>query len=262
MSLQFTNRIAVVGGAAQGIGRAVAQGLRDGGATVHALDIDAPGVAQTASDLGIFHAALDLSDRHAVARAIAGIERSSGVVDIVVNCTGGVRGQVGRPIEEIDEADWHSIFKANVDSAFWLAQAAGPAMAERGWGRIITIASGAGLRPSLTGIQAYTAAKHALVGLTRQLSLEFAARGVTVNSVAPGFILSNPSTVKQWQSYGPQRQAQLVEQDPQPNGSANPKTSPPLCCSSQAMPRAGSQGKFLLWTAALGERAGPRPSRL
>lgn len=210
MSGQFTNCIAVVGGAAQGIGRAVAQGLRDGGATVHALDIDATGVEQTASDLGILHAALDLSDRHAVAQTIADIERSSGPVDIVVNCTGGVRGQIGRPIEEVDESDWHAIFRANVDSAFWLAQAAGPGMAKRGWGRIVTIASGAGLRPSQTGIQAYTAAKHALVGLTKQLSLEFAAQGVTVNAVAPGFILSNPSTVKQWESYGPQRQAQLI----------------------------------------------------
>jgi 3-oxoacyl-[acyl-carrier protein] reductase len=211
MSGQFTNRIAVVGGAAQGIGRAVAQGLRDGGATVHALDIDATGVEQTASDLGILHAALDLSDRHAVAKTVADIEHSSGPVDIVVNCTGGVRGQVGRPIEEIDESDWHAIFRANVDSAFWLAQAVGPGMAKRGWGRIVTIASGAGLRPSQTGIQAYTAAKHALVGLTKQLSLEFAAQGVTVNAVAPGFILSNPSTVKQWESYGPQRQTQLID---------------------------------------------------
>lgn len=211
MSLEFANRIAVVGGAAQGIGRAVAKGLRDGGATVHALDIDAPGVAQSASELGIFHADLDLSDRHAVARAIADIELSSGPVDIVVNCTGGVRGQVGRPIKEVDESDWHSIFRANVDSAFWLAQAAGPGMAKRGWGRIVTIASGAGLRPSHTGIQAYTAAKHALIGLTKQLSLEFAAQGVTVNSVAPGLILSNPSTIKQWESYGPQRQTQLVD---------------------------------------------------
>ena len=71
----------------------------------------------------------------AVARTIADIEHSSGPVDIVVNCTGGVCGQVGRPIEEVDESDWHSIFRANVDSAFWLAQAAGPGMTERGWGQ-------------------------------------------------------------------------------------------------------------------------------
>jgi 3-oxoacyl-[acyl-carrier protein] reductase len=111
----------------------------------------------------------------------------------------------------VDEADWRAIFQANVDSAFWMAQAVGPRMAARGSGRIINIASGAGLRPSLTGIQAYTAAKHALVGLTKQLSWEFAPRGVTVNAVAPGLVLSNPSTVKQWESYGPEGQARVIE---------------------------------------------------
>ena len=63
-------------------------------------------------------------------------------------------------------------------------------MKQSGWGRIVTISSGAGLRPSLTGIHAYTAAKHALVGLTKQLSLELAPHGITVNSIAPGFVLS------------------------------------------------------------------------
>ena len=79
------------------------------------------------------------------------------------------------------------------------------------WGRIVTISSGAGLRPSLTGIHAYTAAKHALVGLTKQLSLELGRHGITVNSIAPGFILSNPATERQWAAYGPAGQAQLVE---------------------------------------------------
>jgi 3-oxoacyl-[acyl-carrier protein] reductase len=79
------------------------------------------------------------------------------------------------------------------------------------FGRIVNISSGAGLRPSLTGIQAYTASKHALVGLTKQLSFELGPFGVTVNSVAPGFVLSNPATQRQWESYGPEGQARLVE---------------------------------------------------
>jgi 3-oxoacyl-[acyl-carrier protein] reductase len=83
-------------------------------------------------------------------------------------------------------------------------------MKAAGWGRIVTVSSGAGLRPSLTGIQAYAAAKHALVGLTRQLALELGPEGVTVNSVAPGFVLSNPSSQRQWESYGPEGQAALV----------------------------------------------------
>ncbi|WP_311735015.1 SDR family NAD(P)-dependent oxidoreductase [Alloyangia mangrovi] len=75
---------------------------------------------------------------------------------------------------------------------------------------MVTISSGAGLRPSLTGIQAYASAKHALVGLTRQLALELGPQGITVNSVAPGFVLSNPSTEKQWEAFGPERQKAVL----------------------------------------------------
>jgi 3-oxoacyl-[acyl-carrier protein] reductase len=202
----------VVTGAAQGIGRAIAQGLMDAGALVHLLDIDEFGVAKTARDLDAAYHALDLSDRSGVKHVIEEIEQTVGPIQILVNSAGGVRGQVGRPIQEITENDWYSIFQANIDSAFWLAQAVGPRMAERGSGRIVFIASGAGLRPSKTGIQAYTAAKHALVGLTKQLSWEFGPKGVTVNSVAPGFVLSNPSTHKQWESYGPEGQKRMVEE--------------------------------------------------
>jgi 3-oxoacyl-[acyl-carrier protein] reductase len=84
-------------------------------------------------------------------------------------------------------------------------------MKAAGWGRIVNIASGAGLRPSLTGIQAYTAAKHALVGLTKQLSFELGPFGITTNAVAPGFVRSNPATERQWESYGPEGQRRLVE---------------------------------------------------
>jgi 3-oxoacyl-[acyl-carrier protein] reductase len=84
-------------------------------------------------------------------------------------------------------------------------------MKARRAGRIVNISSGAGLRPSLTGVQAYTMAKHAVVGLTKQLALEFGPFGITVNSVAPGFVRSNPSTERQWEAYGPEGQKRLVE---------------------------------------------------
>ena len=103
------------------------------------------------------------------------------------------------------------MFQSNVDVAFWLAQAAAPSMKTTGRGRIVTVSSGAGLRPSLTGIQAYAAAKHALVGLTRQLSWELGPFGITVNSVAPGFVRSNPATERQWESYGADGQKRLVD---------------------------------------------------
>jgi 3-oxoacyl-[acyl-carrier protein] reductase len=154
---------------------------------------------------------LDVGDRAAAHATIDGVVKAEGGLGILVNAAGGVCGQVGRPIEAIAEADWHAIFRANVDGAFWLSQAASGPMRQATYGRIVNIASGAGLRPSLTGIQAYTAAKHALVGLTKQLSQDFGRFGITVNAVAPGFVRSNPASERQWQSYGEEGQKRLVE---------------------------------------------------
>ena len=210
MQIRFDSRTVLVTGAAQGIGRAIAAAFGSAGARVHVADIDKVGVERTGRELGATAHAADLSDRAAAAALIQAVVDREGRCDVLALAAGGVRGQVGRPIEEIPEADWHALFKANVDGAFWLAQAAAPVMKAAGWGRIVTISSGAGLRPSLTGIQGYAAAKHALVGLTRQLSWELGPFGITVNSVAPGFVLSNPTTQRQWESYGPEGQERLV----------------------------------------------------
>jgi 3-oxoacyl-[acyl-carrier protein] reductase len=118
---------------------------------------------------------------------------------------------VARPVEAVPETDWHAIFGVNATGAFLLAKHVAPVMKRQGSGRIVTISSGAGLRPSLTGIQAYTAAKHALIGLTKQLAQELGPHGITVNSVAPGFVRSNPATERQWESYGPEGQKRLLE---------------------------------------------------
>lgn len=209
MQLNFENRVFAVTGAAQGIGRAIVTTLAEAGATVAAIDIDSDGLARVA-DRASTHAA-DLASRKGAHAIIEGIEARHGRIDGLVTAAGGVRGQAGRPIEEISDKDWHAIFAANVDAAMWCCQAVAPGMKARGWGRILTISSGAGLRPSLTGIQAYAAAKHALVGLTRQLALELGSHGVTVNSVAPGFVLSNPATERQWDAFGRDRQKQIVE---------------------------------------------------
>lgn len=208
MRIDLAGRVFAVTGAAQGIGAAIARALMEAGARVAALDIDAGGMAPLATE-GAHPIPADLGDRAAAHGAIGAVIARFGTIDGLVTAAGGVRGQVGRPIEEIAEPDWRAIFAANVDAAMWCAQAAAPAMKARGAGRIVTIASGAGLRPSLTGIQAYASAKHALVGLTRQLALELGPFGITVNSVAPGFVLSNPSTIRQWQAMGPQGQADV-----------------------------------------------------
>ena len=209
--MNFDGRTALVTGAAQGIGQAIALALAEAGAQVHAADIDADSVERFAAAHRMSARVFDVSDRAAAHAAIEGIVKTDSHLDILVNAAGGVCLQVGRPIEEIAETDWHAIFKANVDGAFWLSQAASRPMREARYGRIVNIASGAGLRPSLTGIQAYTAAKHALVGLTKQLSQDLGRYGITSNAVAPGFVRSNPSTERQWQSLGPEGQARLVE---------------------------------------------------
>ncbi|MGF9759311.1 SDR family NAD(P)-dependent oxidoreductase [Microvirga sp. 0TCS3.31] len=211
MKLDFTNRRVAVTGAAQGIGRRIVQSLAAEGAHVWAIDLDEAGL-RVATEAGAKATrTLDLANRTAVADVFADMAESLGGVDILVNCAGGVRGQVGKPLEEVREQDWLVLFEANVHGAFWCSQAAAPHMKRGQFGRIINISSGAGLRPSLTGIQAYTASKHALVGLTKQLSFELGPFGITVNSVAPGFVLSNPATQRQWESYGPEGQARLVE---------------------------------------------------
>jgi 3-oxoacyl-[acyl-carrier protein] reductase len=211
MKLDFTNRRVAVTGAAQGIGRTIVQSLAAEGAHVWALDMDEAGLGITAEAGVTATRTLDLADRAAVGRVFDEMATSLGGIDILVNCAGGVRGQEAKPIEEVSEQDWLVLFEANVHGAFWCSQAAAPHMKREKFGRIVNISSGAGLRPSLTGIQAYTASKHALVGLTKQLSFELGPYGITVNSVAPGFVLSNPATQRQWESYGPEGQARLVE---------------------------------------------------
>lgn len=206
---RFEGERALVAGVIGGIGAAIARRLAEEGARVTVTDLPGPALDVAAAALGLEALPADLAraeDVAALAGRLAGAPPS-----ILVSAAGGVRGQIGEPIESVTEESWREIFAANVDSAFLLARAFAGSMKRAGRGRIVTISSGAGLRPSLTGIQAYAASKHALVGLTRQLALELGPFGITVNSVAPGFVLSNPSSRRQWDSYGPEGQAALLE---------------------------------------------------
>ena len=207
MNIDFTGKTVVVSGAGHGFGRCIAQTFAGLGATVHGCDLHADELAITAQIPNIHTEVVDLTDRKAAASWIAGI----GAIDILVNNAGGVAGQTPVALEEVPDEDWDRIFAINVGAAMVLARAAAPAMKRAGQGRIVNISSGAGLQASLTGIQAYCSAKHAVIGLTRQLAHELGPFNITVNSVAPGFIRSNPSTEKQWDSYGPDGQKALVE---------------------------------------------------
>jgi 3-oxoacyl-[acyl-carrier protein] reductase len=213
MNIRFDGTIVAVTGAGHGFGRAIARGFAGLGARVFACDLSADELRETAAVEGsIVTAAFDLTAKGAAAGWIRDIEQQAGgPVGVLVSNAGGVRGQVMRPIEEVPEEDWHAIFDVNLHAAFALARAVAPGMKKAGRGRIVTISSGAGLKASRTGIQAYCSAKHGLVGLTRQLSREFGPHGVTVNSVAPGFVLSNTASVAQFESYGEEGKTRMVE---------------------------------------------------
>lgn len=211
MTLQFENRSVAVSGAAGGIGNAIAKGFASLGASVFACDIRKDGLTELAA-AGVGVSTVDLADRRAAALWIADIEtRCGGAVDVLVNSAGGVAGQVGRAIEDVSDTDWDRIIAINLGAAFALSRACVPAMKRVGRGSIVNITSGAATSPSLTGIQSYCAAKHALLGFTRQLAHELGPHGIRVNSVAPGLMLTNDTTKRQWESYGVDRQRALVD---------------------------------------------------
>jgi 3-oxoacyl-[acyl-carrier protein] reductase len=190
----LSGKVALVTGTTQGIGRGIAEALTREGATVHGIDKDT----------------VDVTDSAAVNAFVASI----GGADILVNSAGGVRGQVGKPIEDVTDEQWRDVVESNLTGAFICVRAVVPAMKERGWGRIVTISSGAGRSVSLTGIQAYASAKAAQIGFTRQMAHELGRFGITVNCVAPGFVLSNPTSIAQWESYGEEGQQKLLDAIP------------------------------------------------
>ncbi|BDP44013.1 short-chain dehydrogenase (plasmid) [Deinococcus aetherius] len=215
MNVRFDGQTVIVTGAAHGFGRAISLAFAERGANVWACDVNRSGLAMTEQqalerNLPLNVRVVDVADREMVREFVR--EAGAGErLDVLVNNAGGVLGQVGRPLEDISEDDWHAIFRVNVDGAFYFSQAAAPLMKARGSGRIVNISSGAGLGVSLTGIQAYASAKAAQIGLTRQLAHELGPFGITVNNVAPGFVRSNPTTERQWGSYGEEGQRRLVE---------------------------------------------------
>jgi 3-oxoacyl-[acyl-carrier protein] reductase len=213
VNIVFDNRVVIVTGAAHGFGRAIAKGFAERGGAVHILDVNAAGLTETQALCGERSRShvVDVGHRDAVQATIATIEAEAGAVDILVNNAGGVRGQVGRPLEEISESDWRTIFDVNLSGAFFMTQAVAPGMKKKHYGRVINISSGAGLGISLTGIQAYASAKAGQIGLTRQLAHELGPWNITVNNVAPGFVRSNPTTERQWEAMGEEGQQKLIQ---------------------------------------------------
>jgi 3-oxoacyl-[acyl-carrier protein] reductase len=211
MQIAFTGKTAIVTGAAHGFGRAMAVAFAGRGAQVWGCDLLADELAETRrlcleAGGACEVRTVDVRDADAIRLFVD----EMGGADILINNAGGVLGYVGKPMEQVTPAEWNDILAVNLSAAFWFAQGVVPTMKARGFGRIINISSGAGLNISLTGIQAYAAAKAGVIHLTRQLAHELGPYGITVNSIAPGFVRSNPNTERQWQAYGEAGQAQII----------------------------------------------------
>jgi 3-oxoacyl-[acyl-carrier protein] reductase len=188
MEIRFDQKTVVVSGAAHGIGRRIAERFSALGAKVFVCDILREKLLVYAGT-GIVAEVVDLRDTGMALAWISRIEQQTGgAIDILVNNAGGPSGVRRRAIEEVSEDEWHLVFANNVDAAFSLIRAVVPSMKRRGAGRIVNISSTAGLGISRTGIQAYASAKHALIGLTRQIAHELGPYGITVNSIAPGVV--------------------------------------------------------------------------
>jgi 3-oxoacyl-[acyl-carrier protein] reductase len=213
---EFSGKTAIVTGAAHGFGRAISVAFAERAASVWACDLIDDELLETqelciAAGGSCSTRVVDVRDKRAVDAFVAEAAALSGRVDILVNNAGGVLGQVGRPLESVTDEEWKNIFEVNVNGAFFFSQAVAPGMKAARRGRIVNISSRAGLGISLTGIQAYASAKAAQIGLTRQLAHELGPWGITVNNVAPGFVRSNPTTERQWESYGDDGQRALID---------------------------------------------------
>jgi len=180
----LAGRVAVVTGGSRGIGFALARGLRDAGAQVVISGRNRAVLDEASEAIGALGVEADASDREGAREPVRRAIARHGRIDVLVNNVGGITGG-SSSLHDGDDAAFEETVVLCLHSAFWATRAAVPAMREAGYGRIVNIGSGASLRAAAS--PGYTAAKHGLVGLTRQCAQDLAGDGITVNCVCPGW---------------------------------------------------------------------------
>jgi 3-oxoacyl-[acyl-carrier protein] reductase len=184
---ELGGQVAIVTGAATGIGEAIAQRLAKAGATIAVADLNLQGAQNVACSLNgsSFAVPCDVSDRHSVERAVEAVLQQAGQIDILVN-NAGIAGRAA-PLWEQSDDDWARIIAINVNGVFHFCRAVTPHMRKRGYGRIVNIASIAG-KEGNPNMAPYSATKAAVIAMTKSLGKELATSGVCVNAVSPAVI--------------------------------------------------------------------------